>query len=120
MKCQASVPVSSVLVSAGCYEDINLGQERCERPLPQQLHFHIYLKVFGFADLSLQVDSTCEAVQLPGAEVALFVTLCDANDNMVSRVSRGRADSEDLGWNDDVGLEGEMVVGDPQGRVLTV
>lgn len=88
--------------------------------MPQQLHFHIYQEVFGLADLSLQVDGTCEAVQLACAEVALFIPLCDANDNMISRVGRVRADSEDLSWNDDVGLIRELVVSDPQGRVLTV
>lgn len=115
-----SLSICLGLHSAGCDEDIDPGEEGGERPLPQQLHLHVYQEVFGLADLSLQEDSACVAVQLPGAEVALLVAPYDADDDMVARVGRGRSDSKDLGWDDDVGLEAELVVGDPQRRVLTV
>lgn len=39
---------------------------------------------------------------------------------MVSGVDRGGPHSEDLGWSEDVALEAESVVGDPQRRLLTV
>lgn len=109
-----------MLHSAGCDKYIYPGQERGERPLSQQLHLHIYLEVFGLEDLSLQVDSSGIAVELTRAEVALFIAFCDADDNLVTGVRRGRSDPEDLCWNDDVGLEAELVVGDPHGGVLTL
>lgn len=108
------------LHGAGCDEDIDPGEERGERALPQQLHLHIDQEVFGLADLSLQVDGACETVQLPGAEVALLVAFDDADDDVVAGIGRGRSDSEDLGGNDDVGLEAELVVRDADGGVLTV
>lgn len=107
-----SVCLFLVLHGAGCDKDIDPGEERGERPLPQQLHLHVYQEVFGLRDLPLQVDGACETVQLPGAEVALLVALDDADDNLISRVGRGWSDSEDLGGNDDVGLEAELVVRD--------
>lgn len=70
--------------------------------------------------MSLQVDGAHEVVELPGAEVALLIALGDADDDMVARVGGGRSDSKDLGRDDDVGLEAELVVRDPHGRVLTV
>lgn len=109
-----------VLHGAGCDKDIDPGKERGERPLPQQLHLHVYQEVFGLGDLSLQVDSACETVQLPGAEVALLVALDDADDDLISGVGWRRSDSEDLGGNDDVGLEAELVVRNAGRRVLTV
>lgn len=115
-----SVCLSLVLHSAGCDKDIDPGEERGERPLPQQLHFHIYQEVFRLMDLSLQVDGAREAVELPGAEVALLIALDDADDNMITRVGRGWSDSEDLGRNDDVGLEAELVVCDAYRGVLAV
>lgn len=108
------------LHSAGCDEDVDPGKERSERPLPQQLHLYIYQEVFGLSDLSLQVDSTREAVQLAGAEVALLVSLTDADDYLVTRVGGGRSYSEDLRRNDDVGLEAELVVRYADGGVLTI
>lgn len=108
------------LHSAGCDEDVDPGQEGGEHPLPQQLHLYVYLEVFGLTDLSLQVDCAREAVELTGAEVTFLVTLRDADDDVVAGVGGRRSDSEDLGWNNDVGLETELVVGDPGGRVLTV
>lgn len=115
-----SFSICLVLLSAGCDEDIDPGKKRGERPLPQQLHLHIYQEVFGLTDLSLQVDGAHEVVELPGAEVALLIALGDADDDMVARVGGGRSDSKDLGRDDDVGLEAELVVRDPHGRVLTV
>lgn len=115
-----SVCLALVLHSTGCDEDIDPGKERGERPLPQQLHLHVYQEVFGLADLSLQVHSPGEAVQLSGAEVALLVAFDDADDNVVARVGGGWSDSENLGRNDDVGLEAELVVRDAYRRVLTV
>lgn len=109
-----------MLLSAGRYEDVDPGQEGGERPLPQEPHLHVYQEVFGLVDFSLQVDGACEAVQLAGAEVALFIALYDADDDVITRVGGGRSDPENLSWNDDVVLEAELIVGDPHGRVLTV
>ncbi len=80
---------SLVLHSAGCDKDIHSGEERGEYPLPQQFHLHIYQEVFGLTDLSLQVDCAREAVQLPGAEVALLIAPDDADDNVIAREGRG-------------------------------
>lgn len=115
-----TVRFSVALQGTGCDKDIDPGEERGERPLPQQLHLHIYLEVFGLADLFLQVDGARKAVQLPGAEVALLVALDDADDDVIAGVGGRRADAEDLGGNDDVGLEAELVVRDADGGVLTV
>lgn len=120
MKCPVLLCFSLLLHSAGCDEDIDPGEERGECPLPEQLHLNIYQEVFGLSDLSLQVDSACEAVQLAGAEVALLVALNDADDYVVTRVGGGRSYSEDLCRNDDVGLEAELVVRDANGGVLTI
>lgn len=68
----------------------------------------------------MQVHGARVGVQLPGAEVVLLVPLRDADDDVVPRVGRGRSDAEDLGGDDDVGLEAEVVVGDSQRSVLTV
>lgn len=70
--------------------------------------------------MPLQVDGAHEAVKLPGAEVTLLVALGDADDDLVARVGRRGPDAEDLGWDDDVGLEAELVVRDPHRSVLTV
>lgn len=59
----------------------------------------------------MQVHSTCVGIQLPGAEVVFLISLRDANDNIVSGEGRGRSDTKDLGRDDDVGLEAEVVVG---------
>lgn len=107
-----SVAFSTLLHHAGCDEDLDPGEERGERPLPQQLHLHIYHEVFGLADLSLQVDGACETVQLPGAEVALLVALDDPDEDVIAGIGGGWSDSEDLGGSDDVGLEAELVVRD--------
>lgn len=68
----------------------------------------------------MQVHSTCVGIQLPGAEVVFLIALRDADDDVVSRVGRGGSDTEDLCRDDDVGLEAEVIVGDPQRRVLTL
>lgn len=112
--------LSVVLHCAGCDEDIDPGQEGGESSLPQQLHLHVDQEVFGLADLPLQVDGAGEAVELPGAEVAFLVAFDDAEDDLISRVGGRRADPEDLGRSDDVGLKAELVVGDADGRVVAV
>lgn len=68
----------------------------------------------------MQVHGTRVGVQLPGAEVVFFISLRDADDNVVPRVGRGGSDAEDLRRDDDVGLEAEVVEGNSQRRVLTV
>lgn len=65
-------------------EDIDPGQEGGEAPLPQQFHLHIDEEVLGLTHLSLQVHSPRKAVELARAEVALFVALDDADDNVVA------------------------------------
>lgn len=71
-------------------------------------------------NLAVQVHGTRVGIQLSGAEVVVFISLGDADDNVVPGVSRGRSNTEDLGRNDDVGLEAEVVVGDSQRRGLTL
>lgn len=122
MKIPVALHVCSSLAlhGTGCNKDVDPGEERGERPLPQQLHLHVYQEVSGLADLPLQVDGAREAVELPGAKVAVFVASDDADDDMVAGVGGGRSDSEDLGGNDDVGLEAELVVRDADRGGLTV
>lgn len=117
-RCQSISP--PVLHGSGRDEDIDPGEERGDCPLSQQLHLHIYQEVFGLADLFLQVYGAREAVHLSGAEVALLVAFGDADDDVVAGVSRGRSDPEDLGGDDDVGLEAELVVRDADGGLLAV
>lgn len=114
------VPVFTPLHDTRSDKDINPGKERGECSLPQQLHLHIYQEIFGFADLSLQIDSACETVQLPGAEVALFVALDDADEDVITGIGGGWSDSEYLGRGNDVGLEAELVVRDADRGILTV
>lgn len=68
----------------------------------------------------MQVHGTRVGIQLPGAEVVFLVSLRDAEDDIVSGVGGGGSNAEDLCRDDDVGLEAEVIVGDSQGRVLTV
>lgn len=71
-------------------------------------------------DLPVQVHCACVGIQLPRAKVVILIALGDADDDIVPGVGRGGANAEDLGGDDYVGLEAQVVVGDPQGRVLTV
>lgn len=71
-------------------------------------------------DLPVQVHCACVGIQLPRAKVVLLIALGDADDDIVPGVGGGGADAEDLGRDDDVGLEAQVVVGDPERRVLTV
>lgn len=68
----------------------------------------------------MQVHGARVRVELPGAEIVLLVALRDGHDDVVPRVCGRGSDPEDLSWDDDVGLEAEVVVGDPQRRVLAV
>lgn len=62
--------------------------------------------------LAVQVDGTREAVELPCAEVAFFVSSGDADDDVVTRVGGRGSYTEDLSGDDDVGLEAHLVVCD--------
>lgn len=68
----------------------------------------------------MQVHGTRVGIQLPGAEVVFLVSLRDAYDDIVSREGGGGSNAEDLCRDNDVGLEAEVIVGDSQGRVLTL
>lgn len=105
---------------AVCDEDIDPGEEGGEGALAQQLHLHVDEEVLGLAHLPLQVDGSHEAVELPGAEVAVLVASQDANEDVIAGVGRRRPDAEDLSGSDDVGLIAELVVGDAQRRVEAV
>lgn len=94
--------------------------ESGKRPLSPKLHLHVDKEVPWTFNLSMQVHSTRVGIQLPGAEVVLLISLCDADYNVVSRVCRGGSNAEDLSRDDDVGLEAEVVVGDSQWRALTL
>lgn len=109
-----------MLHSTGRDEDVDLGEEGAERAFPEQLHLHVDQEVFGLFDLSLQEDGARVSVQFPGAEEALLVSSDDADGDVVSGVTGRRSDPENLGGNDDVGLEAELIVCDPDRRVLTV
>lgn len=101
-------------------EDVNPGLEGGKRPLSPELHLHVDQEVPGTLDLAVQVHGARVGVELAGAEVVLLVPLGDADDHVVAGVCGGGADAEDLGGDDDVGLEAEVVVGDSQGRVLAL
>lgn len=101
-------------------EDVDPGLEGGERSLPPQLHLGGDEEIPLTVDLPVQVHGARVRVELPGAEVVLLVALRDGHDDVVPRVGGGGSDPEDLGGDDDVGLEAEVVVGDPQRRVLAV
>lgn len=105
---------------AGCDEDVDPGEEGGDGALAQQLHLHVDEEVPGLAHLPLQVDGPREAVELPGAEVAVLVASQDADEDAIPGVGRRRPDAEDLSRGDDVGLEAELVVGDAQRGVEAV
>lgn len=65
--------------------------------------------------LPLEVHGSSVTVESTRAEVTVLVTSWDADDDAVARVGRRRSDTEDLSWDDDVGLEAELVVGDAGG-----
>lgn len=104
----------------GCDEDEDLGLESGERPLSPELHLHVEGEVPRALGLPVEVHGARVSVQLPGAEAALLVSLRDADDDVVPRVGGGGSDAEDLSGEDDVGLEADVIVGDPQRGVLTV
>lgn len=108
------------LERAGCDEDIDLGLESGKRPLSPKLHLHVNKEISWTLDLPVQVHGARVGVQLPGAEVVFLIPLRDGDDDIVPGVGRGGSDAEDLSGDDDVGLEAEVVVGDSQGRVLTL
>lgn len=95
-----------------CDEHVDAGQESCESSLTQQLHFHVNEEVPRLSHLPLQVHCACEAVKLPCAEVAILISSQDADDDVVTRVGGRGSDAEDLSWDDDVGLEAQLVVCD--------
>jgi len=101
-------------------EDEDLGLEGGKRAPSPELHVHVDAEVPRALHLAVQVHGARVGVQLPGAEVVLLVALRDAHDDVVSRVGRGGSDAEDLSGDDDVGLEAEVVGGDPQGGRLTL
>ena len=119
MSCKVRVQLQLLERVAGD-EDVHLGLEGGEGPLSPQLHLHVQQEVPGTLDVPVQVHGPRVGGQLPGAEVVLLVPLRDAEDDVVSGVDGRGSDAEDLRGDEDVGLEGEVVVGDSQRRVLTV
>lgn len=103
-----------------CDENVNFGKKSSVGSLPPQFHFHIQQEVFGLLDLPLQVHDARVGVEPAGAEVALLVALGDGEDDVVPGVGRGGPDPEDVGWDHDVGLEVELVVGDAHRGVLAL
>lgn len=101
-------------------EDVDPGLECGERSLPPQLHLGGDEEIPRTVDLPVQVHGARVRVELPSAEVVLLVALRDGHDDVVPRVRGRRSDPEDLSGDDDVGLEAEVVVGDPQRGVLAV
>lgn len=95
-----------------CDEHVDAGQESCESSLTQQLHFHVDEEVPWLPHLPVQVHCAREAVELPSAEVSFLVSARDADDDVVARVGGRGSDAEDLCWDDDVGLEAQLVVCD--------
>lgn len=110
---------SAALEGVACDENVDPGLERGERSLPPKLHLHGDEEIPRTFDLSVQVHGTRVRVQLAGAEVVFLIPLRDGDDDVVTRVCRGGSDAEDLGGDDNVGLEAEVIVGDSQRRVLT-
>lgn len=68
----------------------------------------------------MQIHGPREAVELPRAEVAFLVSARDADDDVVARVGGRGSDAEDLSWDDDVGLEAQLVVRDAQRHGLAL
>lgn len=68
----------------------------------------------------MQVDSARVGVELACAEVVLFVAARNADDDVVSGIGWRWSNTEDLCWDDGVCLEAQVVVGDPQRRVLAL
>lgn len=101
-------------------EDVDAGEERSEGALAPQLHFHVNEEVLRLAHLAVQVDGARVGVELARAEVVPFVAPRDADDDVVSGVGRRWPDTEDLCRYDGVCLEAQLVVGDPQRRVLAL
>lgn len=99
-------------------EDVDPGLEGGERSLPPELHLGRDEEIPRTVHLPVQVHGARVGVELPGAEVVLLVALRDGHDDVVPRVRGRGSDPEDLRGDDDVGLEAEVVVGDPQRRVL--
>lgn len=112
--CEIKVATRRVLTShrVCCDEHVDASQESCESSLTQQLHFHVNEEVPCILHLPVQVHGTREAVELPRAEVAFLVSARDADDDVVARVGGRGSDAEDLSWDDDVGLEAQLVVCD--------
>lgn len=110
----------AALEGVACDENVDPGLERGERSLPPKLHLHNDEEIPRTFDLSVQVHGARVRVQLAGAEVVFLIPLRDGDDDVVTRVCRGGSDAEDLGGDDDVGLEAEVIVGDSQRRVLTL
>lgn len=79
--------------------------ESGEHPLSPKLHLYIKQEICGTFNLLVQVQSTRVGVQLSDAEVVFLISLCDADDDVVSGVRWRGSDAEDLSRNDDVGLK---------------
>lgn len=101
-------------------EDVDPGEEGGEGALPPQLHLYIEQEVARLRELALQVDGAGVGVELPGAEVAALVAVSDADDDVVAGEGGRRTHAEDQRRDDDVGLEAELVVRDPQRQVLAL
>lgn len=112
--------ISPALDGIGCDEDVNAGEEGGEGSLSPELHLHVEQEVARLRELALQVDGAGVRVQLPGAEVAVLVAAADADDDVVTGVGGTRTHAEDEGWDDDVSLEAQLVVRDPQRQVLAL
>lgn len=112
--CEIKGVTRRVLTSHGvcCDEHVDAGQESCECSLTQQLHFHVDEEVPCLLHLPVQVHGAREAVELPRAEIAFLVSARDADDDVVARIGGRGSDAEDLSWDDDVGLEAQLVVRD--------
>lgn len=113
-------PTAWPLERVGRDEDVDPGQEGGEAALTEKLHLDVDEEIAGLAHLPLQVHGAGVGVQLAGAEVVLLVATGDADDDAVPRVGGRWPDAEDQSWDDDVGLEVQLVVGDPQRHVLTL
>lgn len=110
----------AVLEDVSCDEDIDPGEEGGEGTLPPQLHLHVDEEVPRVLDGPVQVDGAGVGIEFSCAEEAVLIPLGDAEDDVVSSVGRGGAYAEDLGGDDYVGLEAQLVVGYPHWCVLAL
>lgn len=97
---------------------MDVSEEGGQGPLSPELHLHVQQEVPGHGRPALDVDGASVGVEFARAEVSILVAGGDGDADVVPGERRRRAHAEDQGRDQDVGLEAQMVEGDPSGRGL--